>query len=116
MNGFVPAARARRVRLYKAMAATLAVLICIGVTIVLDKIGILANRKAQLFYAVSWFLLFIGFTIAMAKWKNTFCPRCGWDINFKKPMPAMALFVPSSCPNCGLNLEERIPITTQRNA
>ena len=72
------------------------------------QLGLLYHKLFQAVYAVTIASLFIGIGIWMGVRKNTvLCPRCGWNVFFKKPMPMVATVIPSVCPNCGLDLENR---------
>jgi hypothetical protein len=106
MDQYSPAAKARRLRLLNALTGFSFVVVAMVVTVAFDKRGLLPSKNSQLIYTIMWFGLFIAMGIWMAKRKGVVCPRCGWNISFKKSTPAIAFWIPSSCPNCGYDLEK----------
>jgi hypothetical protein len=82
----------------------LLVFICSG--LLLDALGLLIHKPAQISFVLVWMFAILSFALWKAK---VACPQCGWNIYLKKTdvMPFMT-YVPSSCPKCGLDLERRV--------
>jgi predicted RNA-binding Zn-ribbon protein involved in translation (DUF1610 family) len=80
--------------------------ILLAASIVTGHFNLFSYRLYRVFFVGLWVCSFFGFVIWMTLSKNTvLCPRCGWNIFYRKPMPLTAVTVPSICPNCGLDLE-----------
>jgi len=100
-----PAPRARRLRRQKFVLFHLVfVPIWFGVTLLLFQLGLLTEKlslSSILFVIVTMVLLG---TVAL--WNPYVgCPKCGFNVYFKKDRIHLALYIPSSCPSCGFDLE-----------
>lgn len=105
-----PAARARRLRIYKFLRMIL--ILCSAATVV--TISVKYKLYSDENYLVAIISIIFGPVFFWsALWQsNVPCPRCGWNIYMKKqkfPIPQYASRVPSTCPNCGLDLEVAYP-------
>jgi hypothetical protein len=69
-----------------------------------DSFGLLSAKFVQILFMI----IALASTMAWGFWRfSAPCPRCGWNLYFKKPeFPMMAVTIPSICPNCGLDLEK----------
>jgi hypothetical protein len=90
----------------RSLAGMLFTVVFLIVTLIFTRLGLLDRKLFQVLYVIPAASLFIGLGIWIGLRKNTvLCPRCGWNIFFKKPVPTLAIGIPSHCPNCGLDLE-----------
>jgi predicted RNA-binding Zn-ribbon protein involved in translation (DUF1610 family) len=103
----IPSApKARRIRRQRWLIGSLLMAILLAASIVTGQFNLFSYKLYRVFFVALWVGSFFGFVIWMTLSKSTaLCPRCGWNIFYRKPMPLTAINVPSVCPNCGLDLE-----------
>ncbi len=95
--------RARRVRRTKLLLFVPCAVAFALLGFILNDVGMLASESNQYI-----FIIFFGVcSLAFMLWNYKVpCPRCGWNINQRKPEVLLhATSVPSLCPNCSLDLE-----------
>jgi hypothetical protein len=110
-----PTTRARRMFRQRTLVGMLFTAAFLILTIIFTQLGLLDRKFFQVLYSILVASLFIGLGIWIGLRKNTvLCPRCGWNIFFKKPMPMLAICIPSHCPNCGLDLERPLNSSDER--
>jgi hypothetical protein len=106
--GTPPAKVARRLRVTRIFLGFSIAVVLLGVVpLGLDHFGLLKSKFNQILFVVVVVCVWGGFMIWNALTFRVACPRCQWNIYFKKNgFMAMMLFTPSTCPNCGLDLEQ----------
>ena len=94
-----PAPKARRIRRQRWLIGSLLMAILLAASIVTGQFNLFSYKLYRVFFVALWVGSFFGFVIWMTLSKSTvLCPRCGWNIFYRKPMPLTALNVPSVCP------------------
>jgi predicted RNA-binding Zn-ribbon protein involved in translation (DUF1610 family) len=103
-GGEPPAVQARRLRRLKLLLLVPYSAFFLVIVLIFDHAGWFASKSVQIVFSAVIMLSIL----SLGAWKsNVPCPRCGWNIYFRKTkFRLLATYVPSSCPNCGLDLEK----------
>jgi hypothetical protein len=101
-----PGAAASRARRYRRLRLFLLIpfsIVFIVSALIGDATGLFTSQLAQMLFCI----VFGTAILVLGAWnRRVLCPRCGWNIYFRKTnFPLLATTIPSSCPNCGLDLE-----------